>query len=254
MLRADRWLIASLSAYLSAERPGYQRHDTITVENLARVIRRGDVLLVEGNSRISEAIKYLTQSSWSHAALFVGAAGDADPVTAPSLLEADLQEGVRQIPLQHYRNSNLRICRPVAISEAEVERLVVFAMEKLGHRYDLRNVFDLARYLIQRPVVPNRLRRAMIGFGSGEPTRVICSTMIAESFQHIDYPILPIRVISGSHDESIGEHGDVPVSYQRHFTHFTPRDFDLSPYFKVVKPTLELGFDYRAQASETRSD
>ncbi|MGB5011018.1 MAG: hypothetical protein WBO88_12155, partial [Candidatus Dechloromonas phosphoritropha] len=26
---------------------------------------------------------------------------------------------------------------------------------------------------------------------------------------------------------------------------FVPRDFDVSPYFQVVKPTLEQGFDYR---------
>jgi hypothetical protein len=31
----------------------------------------------------------------------------------------------------------------------------------------------------------------------------------------------------------------------RHYSQFTPRDFDLSPYFAVVKPTLEGGFDYR---------
>jgi len=30
------------------------------------------VILVEGNERISECIKYLTQSSWSHSALYVG--------------------------------------------------------------------------------------------------------------------------------------------------------------------------------------
>jgi hypothetical protein len=35
------------------------------------------------------------------------------------------------------------------------------------------------------------------------------------------------------------------VFYRRHFTHYTPRDFDLSPYFRIVKPTLEQGFDYR---------
>lgn len=26
---------------------------------------------------------------------------------------------------------------------------------------------------------------------------------------------------------------------------FTPRDFDVSPYFQIVKPTLEDGFDHR---------
>ena len=31
----------------------------------------------------------------------------------------------------------------------------------------------------------------------------------------------------------------------RHHSLFTPRDFDLSPYFEVVKLTLKTGFDYR---------
>jgi hypothetical protein len=39
---------------------------------LRKSLRKGDVLLVEGNERISECIKYLTQSSWSHSALYVG--------------------------------------------------------------------------------------------------------------------------------------------------------------------------------------
>ena len=35
----------------------------------ASVIEPGDVLLVEGDNRISAIIKYLTQSTWSHSAL-----------------------------------------------------------------------------------------------------------------------------------------------------------------------------------------
>jgi hypothetical protein len=31
----------------------------------------------------------------------------------------------------------------------------------------------------------------------------------------------------------------------RHFSLFTPRDFDISPYFRVIKPEVECGFDYR---------
>src|SRR5215470_8669339 len=42
------------------------------VEQLRRIIRKCDVILVEGNERISQCIKYLTQSSWSHSALYVG--------------------------------------------------------------------------------------------------------------------------------------------------------------------------------------
>ena len=32
----------------------------------------------------------------------------------------------------------------------------------------------------------------------------------------------------------------------RHHSLYTPRDFDLSPYFQIVKPTLVYGFDYKA--------
>ena len=44
---------------------------------------------------------------------------------------------------------------------------------------DLKNVFDLARYLFPVPPVPSRLRRRLIALGSGDPTRAICSTVIA---------------------------------------------------------------------------
>ena len=31
----------------------------------------------------------------------------------------------------------------------------------------------------------------------------------------------------------------------RHHSLYTPRDFDVSPYFQIVKPTIERTFDYR---------
>lgn len=225
-----------LAAYLSKTLPGYQRFDTISVADIASVIKPGDILLVEGNTRISIAIKYLTQSSWSHAALHVGQ-GDEGP-EEPVMLEADLQNGVHLVPIEKFADYNIRICRPVGVTPEENRSLIDFARSRLGHEYDLKNITDLVRYLIQKPAVPNRYRRSMIGFGSGDPTRAICSTLIAQAFQHIDYPILP----------RLGEEGDdgeVPAYYQEHFTHYTPRDFDVSPYFCIVKPTIEHGFDYR---------
>ncbi len=32
----------------------------------------------------------------------------------------------------------------------------------------------------------------------------------------------------------------------RHSSLYCPRDFDISPYFNVVKPTIARGFDYKA--------
>jgi hypothetical protein len=225
-----------LATYLSKSLPGYRRFDTVSIEGIAAVIEPGDILLVEGNTRISVAIKYLTQSSWSHACLCVDPA--ASNIEAAILLEADLRNGVHLVPLTKYANFNLRICRPVGLKPEESQALIEFSRSKLGFQYDLKNIFDLIRYLIQKPAVPIRYRRAMIGLGSGEPTKAICSTLIAQSFQHIDYPILPRK-------GEEGDDGEVPTFYKRHFTHYTPRDFDVSPYFRIIKPTVEQGFDFR---------
>lgn len=233
----SRAIGSKLADYLSKAQPGYRRHDTVSIDEIAGVIKTGDIVLVEGNTRISTAIKYLTQSSWSHACLWVGS--EAEGPDGEQLLEADLTKGVRMVNLKHYAEFNLRICRPVNLSDEDKIALVNFAKAKLGQTYDLKNIIDLLRYIIQKPPVPNRFRRSMLAIGSGEPTKVICSTLIAESFQSINYPILPMR------EGEQGADGEVPQFYRRHFTHFTPRDFDLSPYFEVVKPSLVKGFDYK---------
>ena len=225
-----------LANFLSKDLPGYRRLDTVDIADIAQTLEKGDIVLVDGNTRISTAIKYLTQSTWSHACLYVGENGDAS--SELNLLEADLKNGVHLVNLDHYASFNLRICRPVSLSDEEIKQMTDFAMQRIGHQYDLKNVVDLIRYVIQKPAVPNRYRRSLISLGSGEPTKAICSTLIAESFQSINYPILPRR-----NGES-GMAGEVPLLYKQHFTHFTPRDFDLSPYFRIIKPTIESGFSH----------
>ena len=34
------------------------------------------------------------------------------------------------------------------------------------------------------------------------------------------------------------------ILHIRHHSLYTPRDFDVSPYFAIIKPTLVAGFDY----------
>ena len=236
MLKITRSIGSYLARFLSKPRPGYQQHDTAIIERVVQVIRPGDILLVDGNSRISTAIKYLTQSTWSHACLYLG--DDSRSLDTPALVEADLNAGVTLVPLSKYASYNVRICRPVGLSEEEREKLLRFVRERLGYRYDLKNIFDLMRYLIQNPAVPMRYRRQMLSLGSGEPTKAICSTLIAQAFQSINYPILPRETWQ---EESGETHLEA-----RHYTHYVPRDFDLSPYFCVIKPTLELGFDFHS--------
>lgn len=229
-----------LARYLAAPVAPAASAGDATVGDVASALRPGDVLLVDGRSRFSTAIKYLTQSSWSHAALYVGCVGAS--LDEPTLLEADVVDGVVVVPVRKYDGHRLRICRPVGLSDADRVRMISTATERLGHAYDLRNVVDLARYLLPTPPVPTRLRRKLIAFGSGDPTRAICSTLIAQAFQSVRYPILPTieRQPNGECDACVDE-----LLHIRHHSLFTPRDFDLSPFFEIVKPRLAAGFDYR---------
>jgi hypothetical protein len=238
---------------------------------LKRQVRKGDVLLVEGNERVSEVIKYLTQSSWSHSALYVGdepikrnpelrlkLAGEYGEEANYMLVEALVQSGVVLTPLSRYRDFNLRICRPYRLSEQDLKVVIDEALASVGRTYDLKNIVDLARYFLPVTLVPARFRRAALHLGSGDPTRAICSSMIAECFHRVRFPILPKieplppgypivprprrilgRFRSASHP--LGLYRMTSASL------VTPRDFDISPYFDVVKFNLVAGarFDYR---------
>ncbi|NJO34922.1 MAG: lipo-like protein, partial [Rhodospirillales bacterium] len=204
-----------------------------------------DVLLVAGGNRLSTAIKYLTQSTWSHAALYVGnAVAPADAPDAHMLIEVNLGEGCVAVPLAKYDCYHTRICRPVALTEADRTAVIAFMTSRLNTQYDMRNVVDLMRYLLPTPPVPTRWRRRMIALGSGEPTRSICSTLIAHAFQHVRYPILP-RVERVAVDKQMTQLQREEILHIRHHSLYTPADFDLSPYFKVVKPTIQEGFNYK---------
>lgn len=232
--------------FLSTPRPDRVQLATSNPTALAAVLRPGDILLVEGSSRISTAIKYLTQSSWSHAALCIAPPQPLGEAAAgPNvLLEADVSEGVRLVPLERYAEQHTRVCRPVGLDESELRTVIQFVMRRVGHRYDMKNIFDLARYLLPIPPVPGPYRRRLLAIGSGDPTRAICSSLIAEAFQQVNYPILPTRRLLPA-DSPEARAGHKEALHIRHHSLFTPRDFDVSPYFEIVKPTLSLGFDHR---------
>ena len=182
-----------LAGYLNHPNVGYTPFMPSDFDTLCRTLRPGDVLLVEGQERVSNAIKYLTQSTWSHAAMYVGdnlptAPGDAEP---HRLIEVNLGEGCVSAPLSKYARFNTRICRPIGLTPAERRAVTDFMAVRVGLKYDLRNIFDLLRYFFPTPPVPVRWRRRMLAFGSGDPTRAICSSLIARAFQSVRYPILP---------------------------------------------------------------
>jgi hypothetical protein len=237
-----RWIGRKLARYLSEPRDG-AHVTTSRPDLLASTLRKGDVLLVEGTSRFASAIRYITQSTWSHAALYVGdALGASIDGETMLFIEADINEGVRAMPLSYYVHWHTRICRPVGLTETEIDALIRYAADRIGNQYDVRNVIDLARYLIRTPPVPERYKRRLLALGSGDPTRAICSSLIAAAFASVRYPVLPDVEIARSKGEA-GKDQVREILHIRDSTLYAPRDFDVSPYFRIVKPSLQQGFD-----------
>ena len=240
MNKLNNFISKLLTSYLTQTSEGRAKPTTNNIELLTEAIRPGDVLLVEGKQRFSTAIKYLTQSNWSHVAIYIGKREDAEH----ELLEADLEKGVITIPLSTYATYHTRICRPVHLTDDDLESVIKYCLARLGHTYDLKNIFDLARYLLPLPPIPTKFKRSVLTFGSGDPTKAICSSLIAEAFQKIKYPILP----------HIKKKKEKKLFSKFHPSFFVPSDFDRSPYFDIIKPTTHHGFNYKELVWESEDD
>lgn len=230
-----------IAAYLQRPASGYEPFTPTDPVALKATIRPGDILLIEGRTHIAGVIKYLTQSTWSHAALFVGAVDGQKAAggEACDLVESNLEAGIISVPLSTYFGYHTRICRPVGLTPDDRQAVCEYAVERIGLQYDLKNIIDLGRYLVPLPV-PQRFRRRMIALGSGDPTKLICSALIAEALQTIGYPILPaVERVESKQARS-------EIYHIRDSSLYCPRDFDISPYFAVIKPTIEFGFNYKA--------
>jgi hypothetical protein len=216
-------------------------------DRLRREVRPADVVLIEGRSRVSEIIKIITLSSWSHAALYIGRVHDIeDPdlreylayhyrgsPSEPLLIEALLGEGTIVAPLSKYKNFPLRICRAKGLSHADAEQAVRYCIGCLSLGYDVRQFLDLARFMFPYGILPRRWRSSLFEHNTGIPTQTVCSTLIAEAFREVNFPILPLLVTNEKDRKTLKERNTKLV---------TPRDFDYSPYFEIVKYPM-LGLD-----------
>ena len=244
--KIEAYLSAQILKYLARPTGRYAPFYAPAPDVVRDALQPGDILLVEGNTRLAATIKYLTQSTWSHAALYVGERpGDVAPSGEPNvLLEAEAATGVVTVPLSKYIRSHTRICRAVGLDDANRQKVIDYALKRLGTLYDSQRIVDLARYLFPYPPVPVWFRRRMLSIGCGDPTRAICSTLIAQAFGAVRYPILPI--ITRKRDGNPGRADQVRELWRiRHYSLYVPRDFDISPFFEVVKPRIAKAFDYR---------
>jgi len=246
------WVIHKVGHWLLKNEPAHRAY-LCDFEQITNEVRPGDVLLIEGRNRVSRIISQITRSPWSHAALYAGRLNEipgkhlqetikcfsscADDTQL--LIETEVGEGTIASPLSKYKEDHIRILRPQGLDETDIQRVIAFAVGRLGKRYNIRHIFDLARFLFPWSLFPRRWRSSLFQHNALKPTEDICSSMIADAFHSVDFPILPlVKQDEESNLELI----------QRNPRLFTPSDFDYSPYFNVIKyPIFKLGKDYTTQ-------
>jgi len=203
-------------------------------------IRPGDVILFEGQSRVSNIIKMISQSSWTHAAIYIGRLHEiVSPINQSILkqyykgepdknliIESVLGKGTIVSTLDKYNNDHIRICRPTGITLNDSYKIIDYVIAKLGTEYNVRQLLDLARFFFPYGILPRRWRSSLFMHNTGSATKMVCSTMISKAFQKIKFPILPVKQV----------HSDGSLYfYMRNPRLITPKDFDFSPFFSIIK-------------------
>jgi hypothetical protein len=215
-------------------------------EKLRYELRPGDVLLVEGRSNVSDIIKAVTQSIWTHSFLYIGRLHDIDdpdmrrriekfcqcPPDEQLIIESLLGHGTIINCLDKYRCEHLRICRPKGLTRKDAQQVINYAAGQLGTDYNVRYIMDLARFMFPYWWIPKRWVSTLFEHNAGRPTKTVCSVMMAEAFASVHFPIRPVL-----HQD---ERGNLTL-YRRNTRMITPSDFDHSPYFEIIKyPLLDL--------------
>jgi hypothetical protein len=239
------WVIEDVSKWLLQESPPKHGHLS-DLSQVCKEIRPCDILLIEGRSRASSIIKQVTQSPWSHAALYIGRLENINnldyreqaaryggyPEATQLLIESEIGLGTIISPVEKYNLDHVRILRPRGLNKAAAQQVINFAIGRIGRRYDIRHLMDLARFLFPWGLFPRRWRSTLFQHNALQPTKDICSSMIASAFQCVNYPILPIIRKNDKKEVELIE---------RNSNLYTPSDFDYSPFFDVIKyPILPL--------------
>jgi len=246
------WIIQKCGQWLLTNAPA-KRAYLCDFRQICTKVKAGDVLLIEGRNRISSIIQEITQSPWSHAALYIGNIQEIQntpyktsifsytekftpalsTLSGHLLIETDIGVGTTVSPIEKYQDDHIRILRPLGILPEDIQNVIAYAISHLGMHYDVRHVLDLARLLLPWHFLPKKWRSSLFQHNALKPTQEICSSLIAEAFQTVGFPVLPFVI------ETEGK----PLELvQRNPKLFTPSDFDYSPYFEVIKyPIFPLG-------------
>lgn len=255
-----RWIIGGFSHWLLHDEPPRRKH-LCDFNHICDEVRPTDVLLIEGRNRISSIIRMISQSPWTHAALYIGRLSDIKnpevrerikqfykgSPTTQLIAESEIGIGTTISSLDKYKDDHIRLLRPQGLSNGDTEKVIEYAVSRLGVRYDLRHLMDLARFIFPWGLFPRRWRSSLFAHNALQPTRDICSSMVAEAFKSVNFPIIPVV--------KENETDDTLELVHRNSRLYTPSDFDYSPYFAVIKyPIFPLNDRHDSSHLQWRHD
>jgi uncharacterized protein YycO len=169
-------LISALARYLA--QPVSRPAATGDVLALSALLRPGDVLLTEGNTRAAALVRRLTRSPWAHVSIYVG---PLEPGDDPGcIVEADVAAGVRAVPLSEFKGQRARIVRPLGLKETDRQRLADWLVGHIGDPYDLTHAWALGRRFLKLPAARTIVQDAK---------RFICSSLLVQAFLFVGHPI-----------------------------------------------------------------
>ena len=169
-------VIAALARYLAE--PVNRPAASADVLALTQVLRRGDVILTEGNTRAAALVRRVTRSPWAHVSVYVGPLEPGDDPRC--VVEADISAGVRAVPLSEFKGQRARIARPLSLNDTDRQRLADWLVGRIGDPYDLGHVWALGRRLLKLPPPRTRMQ---------DTKRFVCSSLLVQAFLSVGHPI-----------------------------------------------------------------
>ena len=217
------YLVAPASVTPAPEAPVRQRR-----EDLQSLMQPGDVILVAGKTRFASLVCRLTQSTWSHVAIYVGPGHHADPTYC--VVEADVEAGVRFITLAELIDHDIQVVRASRLPQSSRQELIDYLLARVGLPYDLNHVIELARLVLFAPsplgrwLSPKTMRRA-------DPTRAICSTLVAHALFTAGVSVGAAPIVAARLQHAAREHeSDLRAALD----YLVPGDFERLPEFVPV--------------------
>jgi|GEM_PF-3197563 len=146
---------------------------------LEKILQKGDVILVHTpfklhrpSTLISVAIRNITNSYWNHAAMYIGNG---------KIIEAVLPY-VTIVDLDTYQNKDICVLRHKRSNEINLEKLVEDAKTFAGSKYDVWQLFDLAKLYIL-----GKRERSEIYAGSA--AKFICSEVAGKPYYNQGFKV-----------------------------------------------------------------